>query len=730
MQFSINNSEQKKINYIFNQNKYLWLSILIIVVITFINYGNSIKNEYAGDDVILITGNTFTLAGLHKVTNILSDDGVIEGWLDSDKSTIQDNGFRKRYRPITQLTLATEVQFFGENPHISHLINILLYSIIGILIFIILANIYNYIPDKNWYISIPFLASILFICHPIHTEAVANIKSRDEILALLFSLLSLHFTIKYISKPKVIYLFITAICFLLALLSKEDALTFLIIIPIAIHFYTPDLFKNIRTNFRKIIYSILPLIISTVIFLTLTYLIVWRQAVKWDENAFSNYFINLKFPQLYGTIFYSLGKYLQLIILPYNLTCDYSIYQIPIVSIFNWISIVSIIAYLTLIVLAIKYLLKRNLISLGIFIYLIPILFYSNIFFINGSAVAERFLFLPSLGFCIVLGFIINKFIIWAKNKNVQIFNTYILIFIIIGLYSFKTITRNEDWKDSLTILKHDVKAHNNSANLNYKYAQMFYNEDTKKDSNFISNVKIAKIYYLKAANIYPEYTPTLNILGNCYYIADKNNDSAIYYYLRSLQINSKQVDLYKIIVGILDKIPDSIYCLNIYNKLIKLKPDFPILNYKLGKSYQQLNQNKLAIIYLEKALLLNSNYTAPAIDLIKLYKNIKCSSNQKYIYYLRIAEIYKTILKDTDNAIPFTQMAIKIYPHHAQAYFDLSMLYYLKGDKINCAKNLEAAHQYDPNNISIIDNLISLYNTLGNKEKYIQYKNILQQIK
>ncbi len=730
MQFSINNSEQKKINYIFNQNKYLWLSILIMVVITFINYGNTIKNAYAGDDVILITENTFTLAGLHKVTNILSDDGVIEGWLENDKSTIQDNGFRKRYRPITQLTLATEVQFFGENPHISHLINILLYSIIGILIFIILANINNYIPDRNWYISMPFLASILFICHPIHTEVVANIKSRDEILALLFSLLSLHFTIKYIGKPKVIYLFITAIFFLLALLSKEDALTFLIIIPIAIHFYTPDLFKNLRTNFRKILYSILPLIISTVIFLALTYLIVWRQVVKWDENAFSNYFINLNFTNLYGTIFYSLGKYLQLIILPYNLICDYSIYQIPIVSIFNWISIVAIIAYLTLIVLAIKYLLKRNLISLGIFIYLIPILFYSNIFFINGSAVAERFLFLPSLGFCIVFGFIINKFIIWTKNRNVHIYNSYILIFIIIGLYSFKTITRNEDWKDSLTLLNHDVKAQNNSANLNYKYAQMLYNGDNKKDSNFISNVKIAKIYYLKAANIYPEYTPTLNFLGNCYYIADKNNDSAIYYYIKSLQINSKQVDLYKIIVGILDKIPDSIYCLNIYSKLIKLNPDFPILNYKLGKVYQQLNQNNLAIIYLERALQLNSNYAAPAIDLIKLYKNIKCTLNQKYIYYLRIAEIYKTILKDTDNAITFTQMAIKLYPQHAQAYFDLSTLYYLKGDNINCAKNLEAAHQYDPNNISIIDNLISLYNILGNKEKYIHYKNILHQIK
>ena len=76
-------------------------------------------------------------------------------------------------------------------------------------------------PDENkkWYLSFPFIASLLFLAHPLHTEAVANIKGRDEIMTLLGSLGALWFTLKYLDTKKAKFFVYSSLSLFLGLLS-------------------------------------------------------------------------------------------------------------------------------------------------------------------------------------------------------------------------------------------------------------------------------------------------------------------------------------------------------------------------------------------------------------------------------------------------------------------------------------------------------------------------------
>ena len=98
------------------------------------------------------------------------------------------------YRPVTLSTFAIGKSLYNNNTAVEHFINVLLFALSGCVLFRLL-NIWL----KKYHIYILLCCVILFILHPIHTEVVANIKSRDEILALLFALLSIFFIHSYCS---------------------------------------------------------------------------------------------------------------------------------------------------------------------------------------------------------------------------------------------------------------------------------------------------------------------------------------------------------------------------------------------------------------------------------------------------------------------------------------------------------------------------------------------------
>src|SRR6185436_9063432 len=286
---------------------------------------------------------------------------------------------------------------------------------------------------------IPFVASLLFIAHPIHTEVVASIKSRDEILSLFFVLLSMNFIHTYLSKEKVTGIIIAMICFLLSLLSKESGITFLAVFPLAIYFFTDaHVSKNIRASLMMLIPVVIFLLLRKNILdagLKTTFAVADNLLMAAHNGA-----------DRFATAVLILGMYLKLLFFPHPLIFDRSYNQVPIISVSDWKFILSFAVYLALFVFALLRFKKKDGLSFSILYYFITISIFSNVIIIIGTSFGERLMYLPSLGFCLAAGFLLSK-LPGSENsfravtvndfflKNGKIFS---FLAVIILLYAFK----------------------------------------------------------------------------------------------------------------------------------------------------------------------------------------------------------------------------------------------------------------------------------------------------
>lgn len=211
----------------------------VVFVLAVLLYFPTLKHQYAWDDALVIHGNELTKKGF---------SGLAEIWTSA--RYIED---RPTYRPIPQTLFAIEWALAPNNPRLAHFTNIILYGLCCLVLFSLL---------KRWFSGYsPYLIlfiSMLFVLHPVHTEVVSNIKSRDEILAGLFSLLAMRFLVNYnLKENKPLNILLFSGCITMGILSKISAIT---ILPfLAIIFMISDKFsKHFENTFnycKKILLS-------------------------------------------------------------------------------------------------------------------------------------------------------------------------------------------------------------------------------------------------------------------------------------------------------------------------------------------------------------------------------------------------------------------------------------------------------------------------------------------
>lgn len=202
---------------------------LILFSLAFIMYANIIGNGYNMDDELVTRKHALTSKGISSIGKIFTSPYY------SDQM-----GYSYGYRPVAQATFAIEHQLFGEKPAVSHFFNVIFYALTVLVFFSLLRKM---LGEKNLVFAI--LATILFVVHPIHTEAVASIKNREEILALLLALLSARLFLKFIEKSNVLYWFVIFGLFALALLSKKSVFTLGFLWPVMFLVFKKGTNKNI-----------------------------------------------------------------------------------------------------------------------------------------------------------------------------------------------------------------------------------------------------------------------------------------------------------------------------------------------------------------------------------------------------------------------------------------------------------------------------------------------------
>ena len=249
------------------------------------------------------------------------------------------------------------------------------------------------------------------------------------------------------------------IVYFLALLSKENAITWLAIYPLTIYFFKADQLKKSIPAFGAIF-------ISAIIWLFIRHQVVGESiSENVADTLMNDPFLESTNSEKYATIVYTLGKYIQLLIFPHPLTYDYYPKHIPIVQWANPYVLTSIVAYLMLILLSFKGFLKKQIPAFGVLIFLITLSIASNLVFPIGAFMNERFIFVSSLGFCIILAYILTV-MVPKRSQNFQKAKKLagITMAIVLLLYAGKTISRNRVWKNNLTLSTNDANISINGA--------------------------------------------------------------------------------------------------------------------------------------------------------------------------------------------------------------------------------------------------------------------------
>ena len=639
----------------------------ILIILSFLLYGQTMSYDYTLDDSIVIKKNEFTKKGVAGIGDILTNDTFV-GFFGKKKNLVAGG----RYRPLSLVTFAIEVQMFGMKPGFSHFINILLYALTAILLYKLLLRLLKRFKPKKWYFSIPFIATILFIAHPVHTEVVANIKGRDEIMTLLGSLLALWYTLNYLDSKKIKYLLYSFIAFFLAFMSKENTVTFLAIIPLSVYFFTEHKLKD---N----LFSMIPLLAATLIFLGIRQNILGSFSAPVANELLNNPFLDASKSEKFATIFYTLLLYIKLLIFPHPLTYDYYPKQIPII---NWSDIRawgSLAIYSLMGIYALIGFKKKSIISYSIIFYIATLSVVSNLVFPVGTFMNERFIFISSIGFTLIIAYLLSeKLQILIKNYKSYSYALSSILLIVMMLYSVKSISRNRAWKDDYTLFTTDTETSVNSAKGNAAVAAL-YREKAESAILPAERNKYWKLciqHFTKALEVYPKYFDVSLDLAVSYYKYNKDLDKSAEYIKKAWAINSSNPKVMQFVNAIFGEAKAPRKKLALLLELDKLKPGKYSIIYNIGSLYgKEFNNLTKAVEYLEKAVKINPKGTEALKDLGVAYG----------------------MLKQYKKSVDISLRAIQLDPRDAQVYFNLGVNYRNLGDSEKSKLYFNKAAKLDP---------------------------------
>ena len=590
----------------------------------------------------MLSDNMFTEQGINGISGILNYDTFYGFFKVEGKDKLVQGG---RYRPASLVSFALEQSIFGGNPHVSHCINALLYGLLCLILYRLLLMWFStYFQDKRL-LNFAFVIALVFACHPIHVEVVANIKGRDELFVALFGLLS---ALLLFQKEKSWWHYVLAyMSIFIAYFSKENAIIFMIIIPLSVWF-----FGRSRKDQKQLWISTIPVVLLGILFLIVRGNILGTTISPATNELMNNPFLKLEngilidysFQEKWSTIIYNLGKYLQLMVFPFPLTSDYYPYHISAKSFMDFRVILSIIVHIGLVLSAIFGTLKRKPWAFGILFYFGFLFLVSNLPFNIGTNISERFLFLPSVGFIITAVYLVFTYLLKTTERS-KVYR-YLLICVLIA-FSLYSVYRSRVWKNDFTLLTTDVIYSSNSAKALHGAAGALFTEasKTKDDGLKKQYLELSTDYIKKALEIYPLYTNAYLIQGNNYQLLEQYEDA-----------------------------------IKSYNQLLRLSPE-----HKNGLNNLQIAYRDAGRYYGEKVGDMNKS-TA--------YLNEAYKMDPTSYETVRLLGVSNGVQGNVKEAIQYFELGVELNPNDAFAWFNLGNAYFNNKDQENgnrChAKTLE----------------------------------------
>jgi tetratricopeptide (TPR) repeat protein len=564
------------------------VSILFICGAGFIVYSNTLHNSFHFDDKNSIIDNI----------NIRNPSNLKAIW---------------RFWPtrfITYLSIAINYKLGQLNVLSYHLFNIIVHICSAILVWWLVLMTFSTPAMKESKITkhsrlISFLAGLLFVVHPIQSQAVNYIIQRAVSLASLFYLLCLCLYIKSrllnhrnnSSKESQFLYFGSMISALLAMFSKEMAITLPFML-LLYEFY----FLRFRGSFnwRSIapFLFFLPIIPLTMVMTNSVNVVEMRRITEAAPGIASmNYLL---------TEFRVVVTYLRLLFVPINQNLDYD-YRIS-KTLFELPTLGSLIFLILIILIGVRLFPKYRLISFSFFWFFLTLLPESSLIPIQDVIVEHR-LYLPAAGYALFL----TASLYYIIGRKTIVVMTLIAV-LICNWYALLCYTRNFDWRDNFTLWDDVVKKSPRKPRP-YNERGIAYSNEGRIDQA-ISD-------FNKAIAMEPKFAKAYCNRGIAYY---KKGDleKALFDFDKAIEINPNDAVSYcnrgivYISKGALDK------ALSDFNKSIEIDPNYGNAYYNRGLYYSGTGNPDKAISDFNKAIEINPHDVDAYKKRIEAYSKTK----------------------------------------------------------------------------------------------------------
>ncbi|MFH1859433.1 MAG: tetratricopeptide repeat protein [bacterium] len=607
---------------------YHTISLILLAAIAIIASINTLWGEFVYDDTMTIL-----------------EDARIQDWHQI---------FHWTPRHIRTITYIIDYHVWGLNPFGFHLTNLILHIACCLLLYCLI----NLIFKKP---QIALFTSLLFAVHPVHSEAVSVISHRKDLLAMFFYCLAFILYLQGIaaaSLKKGLLLASSIVSYFFAMFSKEAAAVGLPVIICIYHFLLePSKTTNILKKYWT--YFLAGFILIALFFIKLNVLgraFNPKNILMVTTNATTEYL-----PVFY-TMLKSFLTYLQLLLFPCNLFMNY---EVPIsMSLLEPIVLIGALTLIAIITFWITTYRKLPMVCFAIAWFMINWLPTSNILPLVQFFVAERFMYIPSVGFCLLIALGIDKLSQQRKKA------AFALLAIIIIIYIPLSIKRNADW--------------NNMYSLRFDWCQKVLAKDPNSAD---AHLRLGAIY-----------------------CARKQHNEAITEFKRVIEIAPNHVEACNCLAIEYQDTLQYELAMAVYKKLLDIVPYPAKIHSNMGILYEKQGYYEQAISEYKMAIALDSRLVTSYNNLGLIYEkqkqydlaitNYQTSVAIDKFYskgYENLARIYASLGK-MDNALSYAKKAVHISPS-AFNHANLACLYYKSRQLIEAKKEIKTAIGLEPSN-------------------------------
>jgi protein O-mannosyl-transferase len=487
-----------------NTEKMIVIALFVLAVTCYLN---TLTNGFVYDDDQQILLNPY-IKSWHYLPQIFTTTV----W-----SFVGAAGASNYYRPLMTLTYLVLWQAFGDLPFGYHLLNVILNALVVVGVYYAGRELFR---DR----MIASIAAFLFAIHPIHTETVCWIAAVPDLEATLFLLIAFRAYTRTSSAFQWKQLLVV-LCFLLALLAKEPALMLAPLLILYEHFVRDD---RLETTFIAKTSRYLPVCAAAVAYLACRIFLLGKLAPVLQHAQIS-------WPQAFSSAFALVTEYTRLLLWPSRLSAFHtfhasnSLMEAPVLA-----GMAIVLGSLLFIALCYKKFPALTFSLVWIGFTLGPVL---NARWMASNVLAERYLYLPSIGFCWILGWTAKQ--LWSKFKSKTsaqaparvVLATAFVAILLLG--AVKTVGRNRVWHDNITLysttLKSDPDSYVMHLNLGTSYFQF---------RNFAGAEKELK----QALLLKPDSVNALNALG-CLYIEQERYDESARMFQTAIELKPLWTD-------------------------------------------------------------------------------------------------------------------------------------------------------------------------------------------